>query len=148
MGNQESFHINGKEVSNNDFRKLQLLNLQLSALRISILSDLYAYESTLDGIRLVYNKYLDTPITTPNPDVLAIQSIALGFIAKIIITSIGFARYEELTKQASRGEIDFSLQPNVNINIANILSSIGYVYSLNGAQGIYERDITQPVFGI
>ena len=65
-----------------------------------------------------------------------------------MVADVAFTKYEILNKKLKNGEINYSLQPNADINTANILSAIGYMYALRGAQGIYDRDITQPVFGV
>ena len=46
------------------------------------------------------------------------------------------------------GEIDYSLEPDININKSNIFGVVSYLYALYGAKGIYERDLTQPIFGV
>ena len=83
-----------------------------------------------------------------NPDITVLESIYAAIVARLMLIDVAFTRYDILNNKLNNGEINFSLKPNDDINTASVLSAIGYMYALRGAQGIYERDITQPVFGI
>ena len=113
-----------------------------------IYSDFLSYLSTIEGIQLIYSKYDSSISNIYNPDITALQSLYAAIVARLMIANVAFTKYDILIDKFNNGEINFSLQPNVDINIANILSIMGYMYALRGTQGIYDRDITQPVFGV
>ena len=142
----ESNYYNFSEY---DRESLKLLDEQLRAQTMFIYSDFLSYLATIEGIQLIYSKY-DSSISSNiyNPDITALQSVYAAIVARLMIADVAFTKYDILINRFNNGEIDFSLQPNVDINIANILSLMGYMYALRGTQGIYERDITQPVFGV
>lgn len=139
---------NSMKMSKNDLESLDLLNTQLFANKINIYSDILSYISTLEGIELIYNKYRDEPIRRPNPDVPALQSAYLSLFARVTFAHVAFTKYDYLYEEYINGEIDYSLEPNLNINKASIFGVVSYVYALYGAIGIYERDLGQPIFGI
>lgn len=134
--------------SESDIRSLKLLDEQLRAQTMFIYSDFLSYLSTIEGIQLIYSKYDSSISNIYNPDITALQSLYAAIVARLMIANVAFTKYDILIDKFNNGEINFSLQPNVDINIANILSIMGYMYALRGAQGIYDRDITQPVFGV
>ncbi|CDM67576.1 hypothetical protein CM240_0409 [Clostridium bornimense] len=134
--------------SENDIRSLKLLDEQLRAQTMFIYSDYLSYLATIEGIQLIYSKYDSNITNIYNPDITTLQSIYAAIVARLMLADVAFTKYDILIKRFKNGEINFSLQPNDDINTANILSALGYMYALRGAQGIYERDISQPVFGI
>ena len=134
--------------SEDDIRSLKLLDEQLRAQTMFIYSDYLSYLATIEGIQLIYSKYDSDMPNIYNPDVTALQSIYVAIVARLMVADVAFTKYEILNKKLKNGEINYSLQPNADINTANILSAIGSMYALRGAQGIYDRDITQPVFGV
>ena len=134
--------------SEDDIRSLKLLDEQLRAQTMFIYSDYLSYLATIEGIQLIYSKYDSDMPNIYNPDVTALQSIYVAIVARLMVADVAFTKYEILNEKLKNGEINYSLQPNADINTANILSAIGYMYALRGAQGIYDRDITQPVFGV
>ena len=56
--------------------------------------------------------------------------------------------YGNLVDKFNNVEIDFSLSPDEDINLGNIFGMISYMYFLRGVMGIYERDLSLPVFGL
>ena len=134
--------------SESDIRSLKLLDEQLRAQTMFIYSDFLSYLATIEGIQLIYSKYDSSISNIYNPDITALQSLYAAIVARLMIANVAFTKYDIFIDKFNNGEINFSLQPNVDINIANILSIMGYMYALRGTQGIYDRDITQPVFGV
>ena len=139
---------NINNISPEDIGNLELLNTQKTAQIMFIYSDILSYISTLEGIELIYSKYNNNEQAMFNPDIPALQSAYLALFGKVIITEVGFTRYNHQLEKFINGQINYSLEPNVNINIGNSLGLISYLYLLSGAQGIYQRDLSQPVFGI
>lgn len=141
-------NIDFESITEYDKEELYLLNIQHSADIIVILSDILSYASTIESIELIYNKYDKNTKRVPNPDIPAVQSIQLLMLARVVYTAISFIRYQHLYERKINGEFDFSLEPNVNANISNILRTLGTYYALIAAIGIYNRDISQPIIGI
>lgn len=141
-------NIDFESITEYDKEELYLLNIQHSADIIVILSDILSYVSTIESIELIYNKYDKNTKRVPNPDIPAVQSIQLLMLARVAYTAISFIRYQHLYERKINGEFDFSLEPNVNANISNILRTLGTYYALIAAIGIYNRDISQPIIGI
>lgn len=142
------YNIDISNFSEDDKEELYLLNIQKFADIIFIVSDVISYISTKESIDLIYSKYGFIPDRIPNPDVSAIQSIVLTLAARLIYTQIGFIRYEHLYDKKINGELEYSLKPNVDINISNIFRTVGNFYGLMAAIEIYNRDMGQPIFGI
>ena len=139
---------NINNMSQEDIESLELLNIQKIAQIMFIYSDILAYISTLEGIQLIYSKYNSNSENMFNPDIPAVQSAYIAILAKSIITQIGFTRFSHIYEKYINGEIDYSINPNININIGNVLGLISYSYLLVGVKGIYERDLSQPIFGV
>lgn len=131
-----------------EIEALNLLDIQLNAQLVGIVSDLLSYEATIEGIKLVYSKHNGESMTAYKQDVLAIQSVYLGIFTKLIFTQIGLTRYEHLYEKYMNGELDYSLAPNEDVNTANLIGLITSYYSLRAALAFYERDSNQPIFGI
>lgn len=134
---------------------LELLNVQVRSQMLGFCADMLSYLATLESIELVTLKKqnngevegIDESNFT-NPDITVLQSLYFALASKVNFTNIGFMRYNMLYQQYLDGEIDFSLQPNIDINIGNLLGILSYYYSIKGAAGLFQRDIEQPVFGI
>ena len=139
---------NSYNLTDEDVETLRLLDLQLYGNLVFIVSDVLSYISTIESIDLVYSKYENTSENLPDPDVPALESAYLAVIARSILFDIGFARYGHLVEKFNNGEIDFSLSPDEDINLGNIFGMISYMYFLRGVMGIYERDLSLPVFGL
>ena len=146
--NNDKYNKENINMSQEDIEALELLNIQKIAQIMFIYSDILSYISTLEGIELIYNKYNNNSETIFNPDIPAVQSAYIAILAKSIITQVGFIRFNHLYKKYINGEIDYSIKPNININIGNIIGLVSYSYLLSGVKGIYERDLSQPIFGV
>lgn len=46
------------------------------------------------------------------------------------------------------GEFNYSLEPNMDVNIGNMLGLLGLMYTFAGAKEFVIRDTNLPVFGI
>ncbi|HBJ1649766.1 hypothetical protein [Clostridium botulinum] len=148
--NEDTRTNNIENLTEEDIELLRLLDIQKCAQTISIYADILAYISTLEGIELIYSKYRKdlNKDNLPNPDIPALQSVYLGIISRSMITEIGFIKYNKLYKKYTNGEITYSLKPNVDINIGNVLGLISSYYTLRGVKRIYKRNIDQPVLGV
>lgn len=143
-----------EKISACDF-SLELLDLQVKGQMLGFYADILSYLATLESIELVNlkkenNGEIDGIDETSfiNPDMTVLQSLYLTLASRINFTNIGFIRYDMLYQRYLDGDIDFSLQPNVDINIGNLLGILSYYYSIRGAVGLFKRNMEQPVFGI
>lgn len=141
-------NIDYDSITNEDKEELYLLNIQHSADILDILADVLSYISTIESIELIYNKYDSNPKNMPNPDIPALQSLAIIMLNRIVYTRLGFIRYKHVYEKKVNGEFEFSLQPYININISNILKTIGTYYGLLALIDIYVRDGNQPIIGV
>ena len=141
-------NIDFESITEYDKEEIYLLNIQHSADIIAILSSILSYVSTIEGIELIYNKYDNNKKRVLNPDIPAVQSMQLLMLSRVMYTAISFLRYQHLYKRKINGDFNFSLEPNVNANISNILRTVGTYYAVIAAIGIYNRDIIQPIIGI
>lgn len=46
------------------------------------------------------------------------------------------------------GQFEYSIKPNIDINIGNIFGLIGLLFLICGAEELYQRDDIQPIFGV
>lgn len=148
---QKSNSTNGNNYEHN----MALLQEQLRNQMLIFSSSMLSYYSTLAGIELLNVKHenndrleaIDQSLFYA-ADILAIQSLLFGIISRYNFMQIGFIKYNELYESYENGEISYSLQPNIDINIGNVLGMLSSFYSYRGALGIYERDLQQPIYGV
>lgn len=138
------------EMSETDVRTLGLLELQILMIWITIYGYIIFYISTIQGIQSIYDKYnnIDMSKDLLAADETALQAVYILFATQLIFTNIAISRYNILYEEKKNGEIDYSLDPNISVVISNILSTISRIYLVNGAEGSYERDSGQTIFGV
>lgn len=137
-------------ISNEDLESLRLLSYQLRAILIDFYSEALLWNSTMQGIGYILEKYdgIEGNEHTTNyaPDIVALQS-AYGFLsAKLVFASVAFTRFNIVSKKKAEGTFKYNLQPNCDINTANIINLISSYYYIRAANGIVARDNVQPVF--
>lgn len=139
------------KISDEDMESLRLLSLQLKAILLDYCGDTLLWNSTVQGIQYILEKYDrindNEHTSTLAPYVLALQSAYAFLAAKLILINISFTRFNIVSKKKAEGTFKYSLQPNIDINIANALNLIVSYYFIRAAQGIVMRDNVQPVFG-
>ena len=140
--------VDYSSFSETDLLYLNLLSYQHVADIMVIIGSLLSYISTIESVELIYSRYNGGTENMPNPDIPAVQSAQLSVMARFIYTQLGFIRFENLKERKAKGEINFSLEPDMYVNISNILGTSGALYALLAAYGIYERDLSQPIIGI
>lgn len=141
-------NIDYESITQEDRNEIYLLKIQHSADIVTLLADALTYISTIESIDLIYSKYDDNLTELLNPDIPAVQALELYMFVRIIYTIIGVIRYKNLYEKKIDGKIDFSLEPEININISNILRSIGTYYALIAIIDIYNRHVSQPIIGV
>ena len=150
--NGDSNSSSSNIISDEDKESLRLLSLQLRAILIDYYGETLLWNSTMQGISYILEKYDNIDgnehNTTLAPDIVALQSTEVFLAAKIIFSNVSFTRFDIVSKKKAEGTFKYSLQPNIDINTANILSLIASYYYIRAANGIVARDNTQPVFGI
>ncbi|AOR23683.1 hypothetical protein [Clostridium taeniosporum] len=150
MDNEDTKENSTENFTQEDIKELRLLDIQKCAQIISIYADILGYISILESIELVYSKYRNEvdPTTLPNPDIPILEAVNLGIISRSIFTEVGFIRYNDLYQKYINGEITYSLKPNVDINIGNVLGLASSYYILRGLKAISKRNIEQPIIGV
>lgn len=146
-----SSYNNGYNINNiiiDDLEYLNLLEIQVNAVMMNLASDILSYASTIESIELIYNRYYGTRGNNPNPDIPAVGSAFFAIMAAGLFSNISITKYNILYENYINGQIDYSLDPDIQICIGNIYNVIAKVYILIGILGIYQRDITQPIFGV
>lgn len=161
--NQNNNNFDFSNISDADLFSLYLLSLQYMANIISIISEGIFLDATIQGFRLILERYNGNNGTNNNadqnnannaqnpqndPDLLGIECTYGFFTSKLIFTYVAFSRYEDLLRRKSEGTINYSLQPNEDINTSNILGILALCYSLKGAYGLAKRNREQPIFGL
>ena len=106
----------------------------------------------MQGISYILKKYDNIEgnehDTTLPPDIVALQSTEVFLTANIILANVAFTRFDIVSQKKAEGTFKYSLQPNIDVNTANVLNLLASYYYIRGAKGIVARDNTQPVFGI
>lgn len=150
--NRDSNSSSSNMISDEDKESLRLLSLQLRAILIDYYGETLLWNATMQGISYILEKYdnieRNEHDTTLTPDIVALQSTEVFLAAKIIFSNVGFTRFDIVSQKKAEGTFKYSLQPNMDINIANVLNLIASYYYIRAAKGIVARDNTQPVFGI
>ncbi|GAA0076488.1 hypothetical protein UT300005_08660 [Clostridium sp. CTA-5] len=141
---------NNQNMSEDDINSLNLLEIARCIQIVNIYADILGYISIMEGFELIYNKYNNNSNSEdlPNPDFLSLEAVTLGVITRLIATQIGFIRYDDLYRKSTNGEITFSLQPNIDINIGNVIGILSSYYILKGVKGVYDRNSNQPIFEV
>lgn len=143
-----------KEINYDDLQSLRLLSIQIEGIKIGVIAYILLFISSMEGVNLIYSKY-DTESATEEknnaraqPDFIALQATYIFLIERLIFIYVALTRYDIVYSKSLVGEFLYSLEPNIFINTANILSLIADLYFILGAEGIYARDNVQPVFGV
>lgn len=142
---------NHDQMSDADISSLNLLNLQIQILIITMYAYIILYVAAIEGIQVIYDKYdynNDNKMNSIMPDGLALKAVYILFGTQIVLTNIAITRYKILYEEKLNGEFEYSLQPNIYIIISNLLSIVSDIFLINGAEGIYARDNNQAIFGV
>ena len=126
---------NKEKNEDRDFERamteLELLNYQLIAALIMLYSDTILY-------RAIYELNTEDIRQSTRS---RIEAQAYGLISRIIFFMVDVTRYNNLYERYINGEIEYSLQPNIDINIGDIFGILSFQYALSGDWGIYANDI-------
>lgn len=136
-------------ISDDDIFSLNLLNIQQIAVLIGFYSDILSNIAVFEGKELINNNYNGNEADIQvSPDETALNSLYAYLVAKLMFTQVGFTRYDHIYEKYINGDFPYSLEPNMDINIGNVLGLIGLLFLIRGAEGIYARDNVQPIFGV
>ena len=58
------------------------------------------------------------------------------------------SRYEYLYNKKQKGEWEYSLEPNIYVNIYNLLGLFGLCLAIDASIEFFNRDAATPVFGV
>lgn len=141
---------NNFKMSEDDQYLFNLLNIQEAAVQLALFSDLLSYEIVQEGKEIIINRYMDTGVKIDPwiPDLVNLQSLYIYGIAKVMFYYISVSRYEYLYNKKQKGEWEYSLQPNIYVNISNFLGLFGLCLVIDASTEFFSRDTATPVFGI
>ncbi|SFU35270.1 hypothetical protein SAMN04487886_101111 [Clostridium sp. DSM 8431] len=141
---------NNINMSENDKFLYYLLDIQEAAVQLVLFADLLSYEVALEGKDIILSRYYNTgnSIKDSDIDVLVLKSLYIYAIARVMFFYVAIQRYNYLSNLKQQGEWQYSLEPNILININNIFSLIALVLGIDASWEVYSRDIAVPVFGI
>lgn len=141
------FH--NKDISEEDKASLILLNTQLNAININIISSIVLYIATLQGIKVITDKYDDSDIDIPKitPDKTVILSSYIGLYSSLITNGVAVTSYNNLCEKKKSGDFKYSLEPDQDIITASYLYTLSNLFYLKAGYGILERDGDQPIVG-
>lgn len=128
-------------ITEQDKFALGLLDTLLIANIISFASGIFAYLATINGIKSINKKYNNSKEQIHNADELALISVYLGFIARLIITKVGFDKFEYFYRNYINGDTTINIQTNIDINTANTLGILAGLYAIKFSQDIYQRGL-------
>lgn len=141
---------NNFKMSEDDQYLFNLLNIQEAAVQLALFSDLLSYEIVQEGKEIIINRYMDTGVKIDPwiPDLVNLQSLYIYGIAKVMFYYISVSRYEYLYNKKQKGEWEYSLEPNIYVNIYNLLGLFGLCLAIDASIEFFNRDTATPVFGV
>ena len=141
---------NNFKMSEDDQYLFNLLNIQEAAVQLALFSDLLSYEIVQEGKEIIINRYMDTGVKIDPwiPDLTNLQSLYIYGIAKVMFYYISVSRYEYLYNKKQKGEWEYSLEPNIYVNIYNLLGLFGLCLAIDASIEFFNRDAATPVFGV
>lgn len=139
--------IENEKLKPGDNHEVRLLEAALAAQRLSLIANLIGQLAIILSIEEIYRSYNNSNSNYTRLDLnkLAIFSLIIGVAAGVKALDISVERYQDLLKKQTAGEISYSLQPNIDINIANTLGIISNSVGIIGALGIRKRDGLNPL---
>lgn len=135
-------------ISEEDKVTLNFLEDALLAQRIGLFGGVLGKTATISAIDEIYNKYRQNKVDIPNIDELIINSLTLGITADVIAIKIAVSKYKYLLEKYKKGEINYSLKPNIILIYANLLGGLADLLSLLATMQIANRKgivIPRPV---
>lgn len=151
-GNSNIGDISWDEISDEDKQSIMLLLLQLKSMLIDLCGVAFIWNSTIEGIEYILERYDNIEgnehSTNLEPDMLVLQGSYIFLYSKLINTNVAFTRFNTVYKKKAEGNYKYSLQPNYDVNIANILNLLVSYYYIRASQILVSRDTRQPVYGI
>lgn len=141
---------NNFKMSEDDQYLFNLLNIQEAAVQLVLFADLLSYEIVQEGKEIIINRYMDTGVKIDPwiPDLVNLQSLYIYGIAKVMFYYISVSRYEYLYNKKQKGEWEYSLEPNIYVNIYNLLGLFGLCLAIDASIEFFNRDTATPVFGV
>lgn len=117
----------------------------LTAQRLGLISNLLGQLVTILSIEEIYRSYESGGYRRLDINMLAILSLIIGVASGIKALGISVERYNYLLRKQAQGKISYSLQPNIDINIANALGIISNSVGIIGALGLRGRNGLEPL---
>ena len=147
--NKDSSSSNGENnLTSEDMLNIQLLNFQLVGVTLSLYANALLYEAYIKSYDLIYNKENVTREDKLQIDTIILKALYAFLASALISAQIANIRYGVVSDKINKGEVNYSIQPNIDLFIANVLNVTANIYYIKGTKGLYDRDNIQPIFGI
>ena len=145
--NSRSSSTSNNSASNSDYINMseqdriavELLKVLMNANTISFMSDILSMQATINGINSIYNKYTENKINVYNPDERALYSIYIGIFSRLIVTGVGYRKYELAYKSLMNGDNTVNINNFIKINFANAVLLFGALIASGVAKNIYDN---------
>lgn len=143
--NKSSTGKTSSECNDKEKLKLKLLATQQLVVVLNIYGQALLYEATLLGVEIVKTHFTDNELQI-KADTLVQQAVKIFFITGLISFELATINYDKANEDIRNGA-EYSIQPNVDLLTANTLNVIAGIYYIKAANGLYDRDNLQPIFG-
>ncbi|MDU4891964.1 MAG: hypothetical protein E6344_12770 [Clostridium sp.] len=127
------------KMSENDRVAIELLKILLNGNIISFISDILSIQATTNGIKAIYKKYTNSGERIYNPDALAVYSIYAAICARVIITYVGYRKFQLAYKSVMSGDNTVNIDNFIKINFVNAVFLFGGLIALGVSENIYEN---------
>ncbi|SCJ63671.1 Uncharacterised protein [uncultured Clostridium sp.] len=143
--NKDSTGKTSSEFNDKEKFKLQILATQQLVVVLNIYGQVLLYEATLLGNELVKTHFTNNELQI-KADTLVQQAVKIFFIAGLISFELAMINYDKANEDIRSGA-NYSIQPNIDLLTANTLNVTAGIYYIKAANGLYDRDNLQPIFG-
>lgn len=137
---EKSTYYNDKESE-----KLQLLAVQQLVIILNIYGQVLLYKAALLGVELVETHFTNNELQI-EADTLVKQAVYIFLITGLLSAQLAMINYNLAYEDINNGA-DYSIQPNIDLITANVLNVTAAIYYIKAANGLYDRDNLQPIFG-
>lgn len=143
--NKSSKEKTSSEFNDKEKFKLYLLGIQQLVTVLNIYAQMLLYEATLLGCELVRTHFVNNELQI-KADILVQQAVKIFFITGLISFELAMINYDKANEDIM-SDADYSIQPNIDLITANTLNVIAGIYYIKAANGLYDRDNLQSIFG-
>ena len=103
------------DLTSEDMLNIQLLNFQLVGVTLSLYANTLLYEAYTKSYDLIYNKENVTSEDKLQIDTIILKALYAFLTSALISAQIANTRYKVISDKINKGEVNFSIQPNVDL---------------------------------